>query len=556
MDFNTSNKDLRAILGNGAAYTVPRFQRDYSWSETEWRDLWDDIIASTNDPGEKHYMGYLVVQRKGENGFLVIDGQQRLTTISILVIAGLRTLSDPAFPEPNEEDRQKRIETLRASYVGTVDPVSLTPSNKLVLNRNNDRYYKRISKLEVPPQRRIKASERLLWKACEYFKRQIGKHCKTGEEVALLVDRMASRLFFTEIIVDDEVNAYRVFETLNARGVQLSTPDLLKNYLFSQIASCNPNESELDDLDLIWTEITSQLGSHSFARFVLAEWNRNHPLVRKGELFRKIKSSISDPASAASYVNNLAARSEVYAALHDPDDEFWSGADPSVRASLRTLRTFGITQPIGLLMSAHQHLASDFPKLLRWIAVVSIRWNVIGDRSTQFQEGIYNKASRAICDGASLREIAPQIQELQLTDEDIIDACAKKRFESKQSHKGARYLLARVEEHLNQGRTPLQDTELTLEHFLPQNPSPEWFTDTDLDEERIDDIAYRLGNLTLLSASANRDAGTLAPPKKQTLLKDSCMQISQLLTENAWDPDLIDRRGRWLGKHIAAVWRI
>ena len=92
-NFKTENNTYRKLLGNGLTYRIPRFQRDYSWSDEEWEDLWADIVETTRDGGEPaHYMGYLVLQSKDERTFEVIDGQQRLTTLSIIVLAVLRNL--------------------------------------------------------------------------------------------------------------------------------------------------------------------------------------------------------------------------------------------------------------------------------------------------------------------------------------------------------------------------------------------------------------------------------------------------------------------------------
>lgn len=97
MNFNTSNETFRKLLGNGLRYRVPPFQRDYSWTEDEWDDLWQDIVEMFSEDGESmHYMGYLVLQSSDGKQFDIIDGQQRITTISVLILAGLAYLKDLA----------------------------------------------------------------------------------------------------------------------------------------------------------------------------------------------------------------------------------------------------------------------------------------------------------------------------------------------------------------------------------------------------------------------------------------------------------------------------
>ncbi|NBC09175.1 MAG: DUF262 domain-containing protein [Bacteroidetes bacterium] len=95
MNIDASNRTYRQLMGNGLIYTVPRFQRDYSWTSTEWDDLWKDIEALFEEGGEQeHYMGYLVLQSRDSKNFDVIDGQQRLTTLSILVLTVLGNLQN------------------------------------------------------------------------------------------------------------------------------------------------------------------------------------------------------------------------------------------------------------------------------------------------------------------------------------------------------------------------------------------------------------------------------------------------------------------------------
>lgn len=136
--FLTANQTLRQLLGNGLSYRVPRFQRDYSWEENEPDDLWHDILATVTPRGEPaHYMGYLVLQTADNRVFDVIDGQQRLTTLSILILTVLQNLQTLVENGVEAENNRRRIEQLRQSSVGFLDPVSLVPQSKLTLNRHN-----------------------------------------------------------------------------------------------------------------------------------------------------------------------------------------------------------------------------------------------------------------------------------------------------------------------------------------------------------------------------------------------------------------------------------
>ena len=290
MNFNTANSTFRQLLANGLSYRVPPFQRDYSWTEDEWDDLWQDIQALFEVDGEPaHYMGYLVLQSSDSKRFDIIDGQQRLTTISAMVLAGLSHLQDLTEAGMDAENNAKRKEQLQNSYIGYLDPVSLIPRSKLELNRHNNRFYQNyLAPLQHLPQRGLNASEHQLRKVFYWFKERIKARCgltpSSGRELAAFFDELVDKLFFTVITVTDELNAFKVLETLNARGVRLSATDLLKNYLFSIIGAQEAHETDLRTLEDLWERIVGLLGSESFPEFLRTFWNSRNKLVRKSEL--------------------------------------------------------------------------------------------------------------------------------------------------------------------------------------------------------------------------------------------------------------------------------
>lgn len=175
-NFKTENNTFRKLIGNGLTYRIPRFQRDYSWTNDEWEDLWLDILGTLRADGEAaHYMGYLVLQSADDKSFDVIDGQQRLTTVSLIVLAVLKNLQR-LIEAGNEPDANtQRLNQIRQTYVGYLDPVTLIARPKLSLNRNNNHYFQTyLVPLGHLPQRGFRASEHLLRKAFEWFDKQVG----------------------------------------------------------------------------------------------------------------------------------------------------------------------------------------------------------------------------------------------------------------------------------------------------------------------------------------------------------------------------------------------
>ncbi len=223
INFGTENQTYRKLIGNGVTYSVPRFQRDYSWDEEFWDDLWHDIENLFSPEGESsHYMGYLVLQTRDNKNYDVIDGQQRLTTLSILSLAVLSNLQNLINKGVDAQSNTTRFDELRKTYIGFVDPVTLVSRPKLNLNRNNNKLFQQyLIPLLPAPKRGLKATEQLMRKAFEWFTKRVGDRYKTGESLAQFIEDIADKLFFTVITVSDELYAYKVFETLNARGVKL-----------------------------------------------------------------------------------------------------------------------------------------------------------------------------------------------------------------------------------------------------------------------------------------------------------------------------------------------
>ena len=243
----TSNKTYRQLMGNGLRYEIPKFQRDYSWETEQWDDLWQDIRALLSDEDQEHYMGYLVLQTSNNKEFQIIDGQQRITTMSLLVLAVLKALKVLSDAGVDSENNLKRKDSLLNSYIGYIDPVTLISNNKLKLNRNSDDYYKQhLVLLKDLPLRNTNASEKNMRECFYWYYERVKKEFPTGESLAAFVDGIVDKLFFTVIEVTDQLNAFKVFETLNARGVQLSASDLLKNYLFSVVDDTKPHLSKIE----------------------------------------------------------------------------------------------------------------------------------------------------------------------------------------------------------------------------------------------------------------------------------------------------------------------
>ena len=194
--FNTGTTSYLELIGNGKTYRVPPYQRDYAWTQQEWEDLWNDVVALRGEPDGRHYMGALVVQTHGDREFLVIDGQQRLATISLLALAVIGKLRRMADGGEEEDRNRERATELRNRFIGEKDPASLVESSRLCLNEVDDPFYQDYLVQLRPPlnPRGLPRSNALLWNCYRYFAKQIDEldASSEGEAIAKIGSRATS----------------------------------------------------------------------------------------------------------------------------------------------------------------------------------------------------------------------------------------------------------------------------------------------------------------------------------------------------------------------------
>jgi uncharacterized protein with ParB-like and HNH nuclease domain len=551
----TSNKTYRQLMGNGLRYEIPKFQRDYSWEAEHWDDLWQDIRALLANEDNEHYMGYLVLQTSNNKEFQIIDGQQRLTTMSLLILSTLKCLKELVDSGIEAENNLKRKDSLLNSYIGYVDPVTLISNNKLKLNRNSDDYYKQhLVLLKELPLRNTNASEKHMRECFNWYYDRIKKEFNTGESLAAFIDNIVDKLFFTVIEVTDQLNAFKVFETLNARGVQLSSADLLKNYLFFVVDETKPHISEIEELENIWSKIVGKLGEQKFEDYLRYYWNSIHKSVGKKNLFKTIKGNIKSKEQVFELIRNLNDTADLYLAIQNPEDEFWRDK-PEIRKSLKELKLFQIRQINSLFLSALRNLeVENFRKLAKICSVISFRYNIIGGLNPNAQEDVYNTVALKI--SSNKRFEVADFQTIYVSDLNFENDFSTKEFKNTtRNHKIVKYILSKIEVYQHKNEIDPESDLFTIEHILPENADDTWGNFT---FEEINRSVYRMGNLTLLERKLNREAGQKGYVEKIVFFAQSNSELTKTLPDNfnTWNEDKLAARQRELAKHAKAIWKI
>ncbi|NNN70827.1 DUF262 domain-containing protein [Vibrio sp. 3-2(1)] len=570
MNLSTANENFRQLVGHNVTYSIPPFQRDYSWGEENWEELWFDILAmysGEDDAETEHYMGYLVLQEStNKKSSAVIDGQQRITTISIIILSALNHLQSLIKKDLDSENNLKRENVLRESYIGYIDPITLRSRSKLTLNKHNDRFYQTYIAVNSDhiPARNLKASEHLLRKAYHWYSNKIetrfGFTKESGQEVTAFIDSLVDKLFFTVISVTDELNAFKVFETLNARGVKLSSTDLLKNYLFSVLSKDNPHDSVLEDLESSWEHITGLLSSESFPELLRIFWNSKNKLVRKKDLFKTIQKAIDTQAKAFQLVTDLEYNAEIYANLRDPNSATWDVAE---KEALSQLIMFGVKQPMAMLMSSYRRFfdtdRQTFTKILQSISVISFRYNVICSLPPQDQEGLYSSVATRIENGdlTSYVEVIDALRDIYPDDTHFTAAFTSKQLKTTntRNQKVVQYILKKLEHSESGNSVDLATNQFNIEHILPQRAGDGW---DQFNGVRQQQSIYRLANMVILEKSINKNIGNCPYEVKRESLKKSAVAITAGLANfyDDWSPETIDSRQKFLAKKAKTIWRV
>ncbi|AEP29711.1 DUF262 domain-containing protein [Brumicola nitratireducens] len=553
----TNTVSLSDLLSGEKRFEVPLYQRDYSWTQEHWEDLWNDILDISQDFDTKHYMGSLVLQQDQERKYKIIDGQQRITTLSIFVVAVLSILNDLIDQDNEANDNKRRAKIIRERFIGDEDPTSLRYSSKLSLNNNNKDIYERfLIQLDTPRNLRgINASSKLILKCKDYFKEKIVTYAQselTGEYVVdFLTNQVARKLIFIQIEVEDELSAYTVFETLNARGVELSSSDLLKNYLFSLLVS----STDQDIIQRQWDKICFNVKSEDLPDFLRYYINSTERFVRSHQLFKRIKVNIQTAANAQKFLNDLEQESEVFNALKDPSSDYWSGY-PEISKYLKSIKVFGAKQIYPLLMACVRKFAnSEVIRVLKLIEAILFRYSVIGKLNPNSLESILSKAAVGVHSGqlTTPRAIFNELKDVYVNDGDFLQSFKKARIVTKNRKKVVRYILFKIENSLRQTELDWETNSGTIEHILPENPSDKW---TEVIATRDhEEYIYRLGNYCLLSPSDNKRVGNDSLSTKQSIYQMSDYQLSNEIIDEIWNKESIECRQQMLAERAVVLWK-
>ena len=535
---------------------VPLNQREYSWEDRNVEELFQDLAGAISSGKQAYFLGAIVLTTGTEGKLEIADGQQRLATITIL-LGAIRDY----FYLKEDTDMVSDLEAFLHTFVR--DTREFSPSLSLnvmdneffvrrVLNRPDDE-----SRLCVSP---TQPSHELLEEAAEIAKVHIEKilspHSEQNRDNYLIrwLSFIENSAQVITLQVPDDMNAYLMFETLNDRGLGVSQSDLVKNYLFSQAAS---RVAEAQDR---WSSMNGALdilddddATITFLRHLLISIYGH---VREREVLERVRGNIYSPSLAIDFLGTLSSAASDYVALQTPANMRWSGSGLRIRQFISNLLLLRVT-PLRPLMLAvlrrfeHNEMEVAFQRFVSW----SVRWLVAGGaRSGTVETAIGVAAQRvtakeietadALTD--ALKHVLPNDSRFQLAFRSL----------SVTNHRLARYYLRTLEivyrDEDEPELVPNEDTVITLEHVLPQNPEENW---PDIESAIHSTYFKRLGNMALLTATINSDIGNDSFEDKKDVFNESEYELTkEIATEHVWGPAEIEDRQERFSKIAVKAW--
>ena len=514
------------MVDNQVQYVIPKFQREYTWSRENWEELISDIVESEGS----HFIGSIICINQGSDSLSpeleVIDGQQRLTTLSLLFCAIYKSLKDKG-PE-DDDDFKLDLGNLKWKLVQRIN-------GKLKLNlskqNNNINDYKsvlsEIGVLDFDEHENNKGNRRI-FKCYRYFLNRLDEY-DVSKLVALL-DKI-NRTLLVKIEVDSHSDAFMLFESLNNRGIPLSAIDLIKNKILAELES--KDIMSADDAFEKWNVLINNLSDYAVQeRFLRQYYNafKYDPNVRVETISKATRSTLikiyeklieQDPEKIFS---ELVKKSKIY---HDflvpeelnnivPDELDKELIDlQSVQAApayTLLLYLFSLDEPqsidfyrkVIVLLSKYfiRRSVTDFPNTRNLDKIfIELIEELEEDRSNITYDYIYSflsDASRV----SSLRLFKEKLQG------DIYDLNVD----------ATRYILSKIEEtkktdevHLDfWARDKSKKLIWTIEHIFPEgeNIPKDWVEmiakgDIELAKSVQDEYVHKLGNLTLSGYNSN-----------------------------------------------------
>ena len=553
--------NLKQLVQGEKQFRVPLWQRQYTWRMPDHQLLWRDIVeqysrstdgAASSESG--HFLGSIVLSpapfaASGVASYLIVDGQQRLTTL-MLILCAVRDAA--AKKDERAIERYDELYLINKFQTGEAR-FRLVPTQA-----------DRTSFFACVTRGPGAGGQDPIGQAYRFFRSHV--ELLDPDEQPLDLDRLATvvveRLAVVDITTNQGDNAHRIFQSLNATGVNLTQADLLRNLVFMLLPTRAAAVYEE-----VWRPMERLIGFDNLEGLARVDLQRRGIDVPVDDVYRRhqdrLEAMTGGEAEVEAAVRDLAARAHHYKRLIDPSTE----DDPETRGGLARLRRWGAQTTYPVLMAAydlHERglLSPDaMREVVSYIESFLVRRQLAGIPTNAlnrlFVQLIGDLPEDDTFPDALRRELS-RPRRYWPSDEQLREAIRTRPFYFSGRAQQRRIILERLEE--SYGHPELVDfaaADLTIEHVLPQTLSDEWRAHIEglgQDPDEVhESLVHTLGNLTLTAFN-----GTLSNnpfERKKQIYSGSHLELNRALAEQAaWGRDEIVARANELADQAIAIW--
>lgn len=546
--------------------TVPLWQRRYAWQRDQWVALWGDLMrveeAISDQTSISHFVGSVVLHAQEGTGlpfeshrYLIVDGQQRITTLTILICA---IRDQIARRESDSEKRDQLVELYTSRYLRNTN-LAQDHRERLVLQQP-DR-----SALNLLIEGGERTGSTLVEQAYEFFSTALAR--LPNDRVQSIISTIAKRLTAVWVVLEPGDNAHRVFQTLNSGGRQLNQSDLVRNYFFLLLG-----EKGDDFYRHHWIHLESDIPAGRLEAYLTAWSISQGHSGAKSALFSYFQEDLGDSEHDAkavyAYGQQFVSGASLYRHILFPEE--WIGIKTDTLRTLSTLARWGTDPAEGLLLHllrTHEADQIDDSQLgeAGEIILSYLARRFLAGYAPNRHRSIFVRVTQKLRERSDLSGnelvllLRALLSELEgdnawPTDAFLFERAAGTPLYTAPRRKWVFIVLERINRQYfsYEANAPklINDSSYTIEHILPQRPSPEW--EADLLTWGVGSVpnlleTHRdvLGNLTL--SATNSQLGNKTLVKKQAIYKDDTLRLNEgLLTVDRWDIARINQRSQEL----------
>ncbi|MBN2572035.1 MAG: DUF262 domain-containing protein [Ignavibacteriales bacterium] len=553
MKIQCIDKEIQQLL-QGGFYKIPRFQRPYSWDKDNIDEFWNDAVT---DSSEDYFIGSFVVFKNGDNNYGIVDGQQRLTTITMLLCAVRNQFQIEGFEhlaigvnnlieKPDINNSKNYILQTESSYPYFQDHIQKFGKPEINVQfrdeeRNLKESYQLLLNKVVDTIKGIKSDRTI---TIDVQKRRIEEKLKWIRDKVL-------KLKFIYVELDNEDDAYIVFETLNTRGKDLRPSDLIKNHFTKFLKAHNQsNDVAKEKWNQIKENIETTPQNISLDDFFHHEWLSKYEFTTLKELFPKFKKVVTK-SKAKGALDDFIFDSQIYRYIHEPSIRDWDNQILEIRRILESLIIFKTKVQTPMILSILREFENKRLKnknvldILQTIENFHFIFTAITAQRTSGSIGsMYAKYSRELFKADNgqkievikelkhkLSEKTPSLEEFKVNFSQLV-------FTNKltKDKKLIRYILNKIHKYQSRNDGILVNYNLmTMEHIASQNSG--------LYKDFGDKLIGQIGNLLLIDETQNNKLDNKPYSEKKRIYLKTKIMLDDFIENNSdWTKEIIQER--------------